>query len=131
MLRKSVVGTATFAQSVLEFVLELTRNFYRMFTHFKNILPRTINKYNLYRTFEAAKVCKKYEKAATEILGDEGLRNARPLYCKNNVLFIKVKNSGWANEVYQKRAELLRSINEGLDDKEKIEEIRTRIKQES
>lgn len=98
-----------------------------MFAHLKNILPKTVNKYNLNRAFKAAKVCKKYEKVAKEVLGDEGLRNARPLYCKNNVLFIEVKNSGWASEVYQHRAELLRRINAELED-EKVEEIRTRVK---
>lgn len=94
------------------------------FISFKDLLPKTLLRYQLDRQARAAWVCSRFRSVLPEVVGMEASRHARPKYFKGGVLYVSVSNSLWAQQVYVHRHELLAELNKQLD-KPWVKDLRT------
>jgi len=96
-----------------------------MFTHLKDILPKTVNQLGLRRQFDAAHVCQLYRRVIGGILKGAD-QFSSPKSFKNGTLYVYVKNSAYAQQVFMKRKQILTEINKNLG-VDLIKELRTEV----
>lgn len=66
------------------------------------------------REVTAALVCEKYRKLAPEIIHADALTFTKPQHFRGKTLTIGVTNSAWAQQVMNKKPELLDALNKSL-----------------
>lgn len=85
-----------------------------MFISLKDLLPRSIDKRGLKRTFDAAYICEIMRKILKESWGDDVTVSVRPFSYKNHILYLEAQNCGWAFRVQTKRHLLLQQIKKRI-----------------
>lgn len=85
-----------------------------MFLPIKALLPKSIDRRGLKRTFDAAHVCEVTRKILKAAFGEDVGDWVRPLSFKNNSLYLETQSSGWAQRVHRQKHLLLRNLQSHL-----------------
>ncbi|MCD6109993.1 DUF721 domain-containing protein [bacterium] len=85
-----------------------------MFKQLKDLLPRTINKQGYFKEFEAIGVINEYKKWCIENFGEDGLKNLKPRYYKNNMLYISASGAMWAQQLSIKQSNCIEYVNKNI-----------------
>lgn len=90
------------------------------FVDFKKLIPQALAKYKMNREARAAQICSGYGRLAK----DFGLDEAKAKFFKGHTLYVSVPTSVAAQQVFNRRHDILTKLNEELG-KEEVFEIRT------
>lgn len=97
------------------------------FTPVSKILPKTFAKFGLTRQARAALVCERYRKAALQLFPPKISLHAWPKCFRGKTLIIGVDHPAYANEIIQKKEQLLALLNDKKPLKFQITDIRTKV----
>ena len=84
------------------------------FTQLKELLPKVIQSYHMDGQMKGATLCHHFRKLAKELWNDSIEEVIQPRSFKNGVLKIAVADSGWAQQVQFKRADIVDRLREQI-----------------
>jgi predicted nucleic acid-binding Zn ribbon protein len=82
------------------------------FALLKDLLPRTINHYNLAKQVNGSLVCHHFRKLAVEIWHDSIEETVRVKSFKEGVLNVSVSDAGWSQQVQFKKVRIMEGLAE-------------------
>ncbi len=71
-----------------------------------SVFEKRINQLGLKKRLDAAMVCEAFDKSIQEVFGEHGVKNAKAISYKDNVLKVEVSSSAWAQEINLRQMEL-------------------------
>lgn len=83
-----------------------------MFVRIKGLLKRSLKKLGIEKQVEAARVLEIFNQLAEEEFGSQIRNQVKPLYLKNKVLTVSVKNSVLASEFQLRQKQIIEKINQ-------------------
>ena len=97
------------------------------FFHLEKLIPKALARYKLDRQAQAAKVCERFRRLASNYISPDALDFIKPKSFKRHTLYVSVPSSVWAQKVIVHRHELIEALNESLTKAQAVHEIRTLV----
>ncbi|MFH1781916.1 MAG: DciA family protein [Patescibacteria group bacterium] len=93
----------------------------------RNLLKKAVIKAGVNNQVEAVSILEEFKNIIINKWGKDVSYQIMPLYFKNQILYIQILNSGFSHEIKIHEGEILKQLNNNLNNFEEVKEIKFKV----